>query len=51
MKSTADIIFTRAERAQEQDAYKRQWGSVVSALLTEVEIWQGDLGKIIVLNV
>ncbi|KAM0798183.1 hypothetical protein BDR22DRAFT_398757 [Usnea florida] len=51
MKSTADIILARAERAQEQDAHERQWGSVVSALLTEIEIWTGDLGQIIVLNV
>ena len=51
MKSTADKVLGKAERAQSQDAHERQWGALVNQLLCEVEIWQEEPEQVVVLNV
>ena len=51
MKTTADKVLGKAERAQSQDAHERQWGALVNQLLCEVEIWQEEPEQVIALNV
>ena len=51
MKSTADKVLGKAQRAQSQHAHERQWGALVNHLLFEVEIWQKEPEQIVVLNV
>lgn len=51
MKSTADNVVGRAERAQSENAHEKQWGAIVSQLLVEVELWQTWPEQIVLLNV
>ena len=51
MKSIADRVLKKAQRARAQEAHEGQWGGVVNQLLCEVEVWQESLEQIFVLNV
>lgn len=50
LKSTVDKVFDKATRAFKTGAHERHWGTLVSQLLFEVELWARE-GRIAALNV